>query len=175
MKKNQRKREEKQNFKNLPVAAKSRIGYDKRIIELIYMCNKGFPKSYQKLMDDYIKYVTNGDIWTNENDDVWKQNNLSYEEEKSWQFITDEFIMHINSRTLIVNTRLVNEVMLIMNKNFENDYEMSDAKNIKFFATTKVSSTCNWRYCIWLREFWICESNYSLYYWGDELIQTFAL
>ena len=88
-------------------------------------------------MDDYIKYVTNGDIWTNENDDFWKQSNLSYEEEKSWQFIADEFIMHINSRTLIVNTRLVNEVMLNMNKIFENDYEMSDTKISNFSQQPK--------------------------------------
>ena len=101
------------------------------------MCNKGFPKSYQKLMDDYIKYVTDGDIWTNENDDVWKQSNLSYEEKKSWQFIADEFIMHISGHTLIVNTRLVNEVMLIMNKNFENDYEMSDTKISKISQPPK--------------------------------------
>ena len=63
--------------------------------------------------------------------------NQSNEDEKSWRLIIDAFIMKINRGIIILNSKLSKEVVLNMNKNFENDYELSDTKISKFSQPPK--------------------------------------
>ena len=63
--------------------------------------------------------------------------NQRNEDEKSWQLIIDAFIMKINRGIIILNSKLAKEVVLNMNKNYENDYELSDTKISKFSQPPK--------------------------------------
>lgn len=121
--KNQKKRIEKDNLKDLPLVLKSEATYQKKVIETIIKLKELFPKLYKKLIDIYSSHCSTDDLlFTEEN--RYNQFNRYDPTESSYQEVIDEFIMKTNKYTINANSKLADEVIVKIMRSMETDYEM---------------------------------------------------
>lgn len=120
----QKKRIEKEDSKNLPIALATQVTYEKKVIQMIIKLKEQFPKVYKKLMNIFSKQFLNDDLIITDNQSATDFNNLN-DVEYSCKDVVDEFIMKANKYTINSNSKLTNEVIINMMRIMETDYEMN--------------------------------------------------